>query len=107
MDSIEKEVFHIYVHVFSYTERIIYIIIYTYVCVRSLGLTVFNPLDCCPPGASVRGISQARILEWVAVSVSRGSSRPRDQTCVSGVSCTQADCSLLSRWGSPYVYIQG
>ena len=39
----------------------------------------FNPMDCSPPGASVHGISQARILEWVAISSSRGSSRPRDQ----------------------------
>ena len=41
------------------------------------------PLDCSPPGSSVRGILQARILEWVAISFSRGSSRPRDQTLVS------------------------
>ena len=40
-------------------------------------------LDCSPPGSSVHGISQARILEWVAISFSRGSSWPRDQTCIS------------------------
>ena len=40
-------------------------------------------MDCSPPGASVHGIFQARILEWVAISSSRGSSRPRDQTWVS------------------------
>ena len=40
-------------------------------------------MDCCPPGPSVHGIFQARILEWVAISFSRRSSRPRDQTCVS------------------------
>ena len=40
----------------------------------------------CPPGFSVHGISQARILQWVAVSFSRGSSWPRDQTPVSCVS---------------------
>ena len=34
------------------------------------------------PGSSVHGISQARILEWVAIPFSRGSSRPRDQTCL-------------------------
>ena len=39
--------------------------------------------DCGPPGSSVHGILQARILEWVAVSSSRGSSPPRDQTYVS------------------------
>ena len=39
-----------------------------------------NPIDYSPPGSSVHGILQARILEWVAISFSRGSSRPRDQT---------------------------
>ena len=42
-------------------------------------------MDCSPPGSSVHGILQARILEWVAISVSRGSSQPRDQN---QVSCT-------------------
>ena len=40
--------------------------------------TLCDPMDCSPPGSSVHGISQARILEWVAISFSRGSSRPRD-----------------------------
>ena len=44
-----------------------------------------DPMDCGLPGSSVRGISQARILEWVATSFSRGSSCPRDGT---QVSCT-------------------
>ena len=39
------------------------------------------------PGSSVHGISQARILEWVAISFSRGSFPPRDGTCVSYISC--------------------
>ena len=37
-------------------------------------------MDCSPPGFSIHGISQARILEWVAISFSRGSSQPRDRT---------------------------
>ena len=40
--------------------------------------TLCNPMDCSLPGSSVHGISQARVLEWVAVSFSRGSSQPRD-----------------------------
>ena len=44
-----------------------------------------NPPDCSPPGFSVFGILQARILEWVAISFSRGSSRPRDRTHVSHI----------------------
>ena len=39
-----------------------------------LVVSLCNPMDCSPPGSSVHGISQARILEWVAVSSSRGSS---------------------------------
>ena len=40
-------------------------------------------MDCSPPGSSVHGILQARILEWVAISFSRGSSQPRDRSRVS------------------------
>ena len=40
-------------------------------------LTLCNPMDCSPPGSSARGISQARTLEWVAISSSRGSSQPK------------------------------
>ena len=41
-------------------------------------LTLCDPMDCRSPGSSVQGILQARLLEWVAISFSRGSSRPRD-----------------------------
>ena len=44
-----------------------------------------SPMDCSPPGSSVRAILQARILEWVAISFSRGSSWLRDWTWVSGI----------------------
>ena len=44
-----------------------------------------DPMDCSPPGSSVHGILQARILERVAIHFSRGSSRPRDQTQVSRI----------------------
>ena len=45
--------------------------------------TLCDPMDCSLPGSSVHGIFQARILEWVAIPFSRGSSQPRDQTYVS------------------------
>ena len=48
-----------------------------------LRLTLRSPLDCSIPGSSVHGILQTRILEWVAMPSSRGSSQPRDGTCVS------------------------
>ena len=50
--------------------------------VAQLCLTLCNPMDCSLPGFSVHGTSQARILEWVAISFSRRSSRPRDWTRV-------------------------
>ena len=51
-----------------------------------LYLTLCDSKNCSPPGSSVHGILQARILEWVVTSPSRGSSRPRDHTHVSYVS---------------------
>ena len=54
-------------------------------------LTLFNFVDCSPPGSSVHGILQARILEWVAIPFSRGSSWPRNWTrvsCIAGRSFT-------------------
>ena len=45
--------------------------------------TLCNSVDCSPPGSSVHGILQARILEWVVIPFSRGSSQPRDRTQVS------------------------
>ena len=46
-----------------------------------------DPLDCSPPGSSVHGILQSRILEWVAMTSFRGSSQAEDETCVSWGSC--------------------
>ena len=46
-----------------------------------------NPMDCSPPDSSVHGISQARILEWVVMPSSRGSSPPGDWTHISYVPC--------------------
>ena len=53
------------------------------VCVNCSVVTLCDPMDCSPPGSSVHGILQARILEWVAIPSSRGFSQPRDQTWVS------------------------
>ena len=50
------------------------------------GVYLCNPMACSLPGSSVHGIFQARILEWVAISFSRGWSQPRNQTSVSYVS---------------------
>ena len=57
-----------------------------YACMLSCP-TFCDPMDCSLLGSSVHGILQARILEWVVISFSRGSSQPRDQTRVPCVSC--------------------
>ena len=46
--------------------------------VAQLCLTLCDPMDCRLPGSSVHGIFQVRVLEWVAISLSRRSSQPRD-----------------------------
>ena len=48
-----------------------------------LCLTLWDPMGCSPPGSSVHGSSQARTLEWVAISFSRGSSWPKDGAHIS------------------------
>ena len=55
--------------------------------VTQLCPTLCDPMDCSLPGFSVHRISQSRIQKWIAISFSRGSSRPRDQNHVSYVSC--------------------
>ena len=62
-------------------------------CVKSLQScpTLCDPMDHSPPGSSIHGILQARIPEWVAMLSSRGSSQPKDQTCISYTSC-------IGRW---------
>ena len=59
--------------------------LYVCVCVLASQLcpTLCDPLDCSPPGSSVQGILQERILEWIAIPFSRESSCPRDWTQVS------------------------
>ena len=58
-------------------------------CANSLYmcLALCDPTDCNPPGSSLHGVLQARTLEWAAMPSSRGSSRPRDWTHVTYVSC--------------------
>ena len=60
-----------------------------------------DPVDYSPPGSSVHGIFQARILEGLAISFSRESSQPRDQTCIS---CVGSNSLPLSHQGSPFMW---
>ena len=59
-------------------------------------LTLCNPMDCSLPRSSVHGVFQARVLEWVAISFSRGSSWPRDRTRVSHI--IGRHCTIWANW---------
>jgi len=78
-----------------FVSMYLFVYLYTYLCICHLSLSIFlpgcvsaktlqssptlcGPMDCSQPGSSVRGILQARILEWIAMPSSRGSSRPKD-----------------------------
>ena len=61
-------------------------------------LTLRDPMDCSPPGSSVHGILQARILEWVAMSSSKRSSPPRNRTHVSCI--TNSLYHWVTGWSS-------
>ena len=52
-------------------------------------LTICDPVDCSLPGSSVHGILQARILKWIVIPFSRGSSQPRDRTQISCIAATR------------------
>ena len=66
-------------------------------CSHSVLFTLYDPTDCTPPGSSVHGILQARILEWIAISFSKGSSQPRDQ---------QADSNIWATMEAFYICIK-
>ena len=80
--------------------------------------TLCDTVDYSPPGSSVHGISQARMLDQVAVSFSRGSFQPWDQTCVSRASCivrsswilyhraTWEALLIIKVWNHSFKYIQ-
>ena len=58
-------------------------------------LTLCDPLDCSPPGSSVPRILQAKILEWLVIPFSKGSSQPRDQTQVSFAAKSLQSCPTM------------
>ena len=72
---------------FCVFSKIPSVIIYFVWKVAQLCLSLCDSVDCSLPGYSVHGISQARILECVVISYSRGSSCPRDRTHIFYVSC--------------------
>ena len=80
-----------------------------YMCVHIKSLQscmiLCDPMDCSPPGSSVHGILQARILEWLAMPSSRGSSQPRDRACISRDSCVAGRFFTTESPGKPQEWI--
>ena len=70
---------------FFYQYHTVLITVKVKVLVTQSCPTLCDPMNCSPPGSSVHGILQARILEWVAILFFRESSQPRDQTWVSRI----------------------
>ena len=84
----------------------LYQLSYKGVCVQSAKLlqscpTLCGPMNCSLPDSSVHGILQARILGWAAMLSSRGSSQPRDGTCVSCDSCAAGGFFTTEPPGKP------
>ena len=73
------------------------------VLVAQLCPTLCDSMDCSPPGSSVHGILQTRILEWVAIFFSRGSSWPRDRTWESSIA-VRFFTVWVTREAHPYLY---
>ena len=71
--------------VYAVLQRESAIYFFFFLLVTQLCPTLCDPMDYSPSGSSVLGILQERILEWVTISFSRGSSQPRDQTQVSHI----------------------
>ena len=65
---------------FFFTSVCVCVYIHTYDKLLQSCPTLCDPMDCSPPGSSVHGIFQTRILEWVSMPFFRGSARPRDRT---------------------------
>ena len=77
------------------------------VCILCSLVPDCNPVDSSLPGSSVHGIFQARILVWVAISSSRGSSWPRDWNCVFSISCIGRQILYYwATWEAPDTAIQ-
>ena len=74
----------------NFLKMILYLCVCVCVCVCLVAQScpaLCDPMDCSPPGSSAHGILQARILEWVAISFSKGSSQTKDRTRISSLSC--------------------
>ena len=83
-----RKIIYIYIYnTYIFICNFLYLYVNTESEVTQSCPTFCDPMDCSLPGSSVHGIFQARVLEWVAISFSRGSSWPRDRTLVSCIAC--------------------
>ena len=76
---------HTHTHTHTHIGVATIIALYTWQQVAQSCPTLYDSVDCSPPSSSIHRVLQARIPEWVAVSFSRGSSRPRDRIQVSHI----------------------
>ena len=89
-------------HGFFSLKYVLEIVPYLYICMSLQSCPSFcDPMDCKLPGYSFHGILQTRILEWVAMPSSRGSSWPMDQTWVSYSPCTAGRFFTAEPLGKP------
>ena len=87
---------------FFILKYVLEIIPYLYICMLLQSCPSFcDPMDCKLPGYSFHGILQTRILEWIAMPSSRGSSWPMDQTWVSCIPCTAGRFFTAEPLGKP------
>ena len=96
---------HLQIHFYIIYACILFIYIYTYVLVDQSCPSLHDPMDCSLPGSSVHGIFQERTLEWVANVYFRRSSRPRDGTHGSCLSCFRRQIMYhCATWGA-HIYV--
>ena len=75
---------------------------FSLMCVCQPSLTLCNTMDCSPPGSSVHGIFQARVLEWVAISFSRGSSQLRiEPAALKSLALAGGSFTTSATWEAP------
>ena len=87
-----RNLLYVYLHVLCYVQLLSYV-------------QLCYLVDDSLPGSSVHGISQARILEWVAMPSSRGSSQPKDRTSISCISLTAGGFFTSEPLGNPFACV--
>ena len=94
--------------VYTHTHTQTHTHTHTHMCVHAqslqLCLNICDPMDCSPPGSSVHGILQTRILKWVAMLSSRGSSQPNDQMSLMSPALAGRFFTTSTTWEATYTH---